>query len=95
MGSTGARSAAIRAGRSSTYYGKGLIFETAAGLRRHQARCVGCRSRSRTGTRSVKAMERVKQRKSAAKEQPIMVEGNGTEEEEISFVAEFKYLVQM
>ena len=41
------------------------------------------------------AMERVKQRKSAAKEQPIMVEGNGTEEEEISFVAEFKYLVQM
>eukprot|EP01050_Picozoa_sp_SAG11_P030304 SAG11_NODE_8907_length_964_cov_1.041618_2_plen_136_part_01 len=29
-----------------TLYGKGSIFETIEGLRRHQARCVGCKSRS-------------------------------------------------
>ena len=32
-------------------YGKGSIFETAKGLQRHQARCVGCISRSRKGTK--------------------------------------------
>ena len=37
-------------------------------------------------------MERVKQRQSAAEEQPVVMKGNGTEEEKISFVAEFKYL---
>eukprot|EP01052_Picozoa_sp_SAG31_P011092 SAG31_NODE_621_length_13502_cov_18.057002_5_plen_845_part_00 len=72
-------------------FGKGSIFETAAGLKRHMARC-GSKPRSRAGTRSEKAMDRSKRVKAAKSRAPVKMEGDGVEEEDISFVWEFKYL---
>eukprot|EP01050_Picozoa_sp_SAG11_P025622 SAG11_NODE_5846_length_1449_cov_4.767407_1_plen_224_part_00 len=72
-------------------YGKGSIFDTAAGLKRHQARCAG-KPRSRAGTRSEKAMARKTRESAAATIPPVKMEGDGVEEDDIDFVSTFKYL---
>ena len=72
-------------------YGKGSIFDTAAGLKIHQARCAG-KPRSRAGTRSEKAMARKTRAAAAAAIPPVKMEGDGVEEEDIDFVSTFKYL---
>ena len=69
-------------------FGKGSIFDSERGLKRHQQRCVGCVTRSRVGTRSERAMEKVKQKQKAAEEEPVIMEGDGKEEEKISYVAD-------
>ena len=50
-------------------------------------------TRSRKGTRSERAMGRVKLKQKAAEEEPVTMKGDGTEEEEIGYVAEFKYFL--
>ena len=72
-------------------YGKGSIFSSAAGLKRHMARCEG-KPRSRAGTRSEKAMHRRQRIMTAEAEAPIIMKGDGIEEENIAFKFEFKYL---
>ena len=49
---------------------------------------MGCVTRSRVGTRSERAMEKVKQKQKAAEEEPVIMEGDGKEEEKISYVAD-------
>eukprot|EP01050_Picozoa_sp_SAG11_P048058 SAG11_NODE_25503_length_358_cov_0.594595_1_plen_63_part_01 len=61
-------------------YGKGSIFDSEAGLKRHMARC-GCKPRSRAGTKSEKAMHRKQRVKAAEEEAPIKMEGDGTDPE--------------
>eukprot|EP01052_Picozoa_sp_SAG31_P034035 SAG31_NODE_3920_length_3750_cov_18.007121_1_plen_81_part_10 len=73
------------------YYGKGSIFSTEAGLKRHEARC-GAKPRSRAGTRSEKTMDKKKRARIAKATAPVKMEGDGTEEEDIAFTSNFKYL---
>jgi len=72
-------------------YGKGSIYGSEAGLKRHMARCP-CEPRSRAGTRSEKAMHRRQRVAAAEAEVPIKMKGDGSEPEDISFVFDFKYL---
>ena len=75
-------------------YGKGSVFETARGLKRHQASCRPARDRSRKGTKTLRASERRKRVALAEAQQPLRMStgGDGTEPEEIGFVFDFKYL---
>ena len=72
-------------------YGKGSIYGSEEGLKRHMARCP-CEPRSRAGTRSEKAMHRRQRVAAAEAEAPINMKGDGSEPEDISFVFDFKYL---
>ena len=72
-------------------YGKGSIYGSEEGLKRHMARCP-CEPRSRAGTRSEKAMHRRQRVAAAEAEAPINMKGDGSEPEDISFVFDFKHL---
>ena len=75
--------------REIRYVGKGSIFETERGLKRHQARC-GNKKRSRTGTRTLRAAVRAKKEEAAESRTPIQA-GPGSEAA-AEFVFDFKYL---
>eukprot|EP01050_Picozoa_sp_SAG11_P005411 SAG11_NODE_381_length_9941_cov_11.761885_12_plen_448_part_01 len=85
------KAAGLMAAGQKVLYGKGSIFSTVAGLKRHMARCEG-RPRSRVGTRSEKAMQRRQRVAAAEAEAPVIMKGDGTEEENISYKFDFKYL---